>query len=178
MVATRPDKLWRLISYLYITKDTDGGGEATGFLHLDLDLEAYLANGQGGSRLTSSLSLDDEEADGCTVLVKGFHHHILEWIWQLICRRWKGSGPMANCNNIYQIEDREKWGEAVGVPCSAWGVRLTLAQLIYGSTKKSTRRRQTILPWFMGIDKDHEQLEVAGCLGWNEVRRCHLDLKV
>jgi hypothetical protein len=178
MWSLQPDKLWRLISYSYITKDTDDGGETTGFLHLDLDLEAYLTDGRGGSRLASSLSLDDEEVDGCTILVKGFHRHILQWIERLMRRGWKDSSPTANCNDIYQVEDREKWGEAMGVPCPAWGVRLTLPQLIHGSTGRSVKRRRTILPWFMGIGKDHEQLEAAGCLGWNEVRLCHLDLEV
>jgi hypothetical protein len=30
----------------------------------------------------------------------------------------------------------------------------------------------------MSIGADYEQLEVEGCLGWSEVRRCHLDLEV
>ncbi|KAH0562000.1 hypothetical protein GP486_003294 [Trichoglossum hirsutum] len=53
-VAARPDKHWRLASYPYITKDTGAGGEATGFLHMDFDLESFLADGRGGSRLTSN----------------------------------------------------------------------------------------------------------------------------
>jgi hypothetical protein len=177
-VAARPDKLWRLISYPYVTKDTDRGGEATGFLHLDLDLQAFVEDGQGSNRLTSSLSLDDEEEDGCTVVAKGFHQHIRAWFRQLLQRGWKGSGPTTNCSSAYQAEDRAKWGEPVGVPCPAWGVRITLPQLIHGSTPVSRRRRRTILPWFMGIDQDHEKLEVPGCVGWGEVRRCHLDLEV
>jgi hypothetical protein len=177
-VAARPDKHWRLISYPYITKDTDTGGEATGFLHLDLDLEAYITDGRGGSRLTSSLSLDNEDMDGCTVVVKRFQRYIRAWFLQLLQRGWKGSGRTTNCSSIYRAEDRVEWGEPVGVPCPAWGVRITLPQLIHGSTSVSTRRRRTILPWFMSIGEDHEQLEVAGCLGWSEIRRCHLDLEV
>jgi hypothetical protein len=64
------------------------------------------------------------------------------------------------------------------VPCPVWGVRLSLPQLIHRSTKASVKRRRTILPWFMLIDAEHEQLEVAGCLGWSEIRRCQLDLEV
>jgi hypothetical protein len=54
------------------------GREATGFLHLDPDLEAYMENEHGGSRLTSSLSIDHENAEGGTEVVKGFHRHIQE----------------------------------------------------------------------------------------------------
>jgi hypothetical protein len=175
-VAARPDKHWRLISYPYITKDTGDGGEATGFLHMDLDLEAFLKDGRGGSRLTSSLSLDDEDGEGCTVVVKGFHRHLAQWAQALQQRGWKGSGPTTNCSSIFTAEDRVQWGEVEGVPCPAWGIRITLPQLIHGSTPKSVRRRRTILPWFMGISEDHEQLEIPGCASWSEVRNCHLDL--
>jgi hypothetical protein len=176
--AARPDRGWRLISYPYITKDTDAGGESTGFLHMDLDLEGFLEDGRGGSRLTSSLSIDDEDMLGCTVMVKGLHRHLSAWHTRLLKRGWRGSGPTTNCMGIYTAEDRAEWGEPVGTPCTAWGVRLTLPQIIHGSTPASVRRQRTILPWFMHIAQDHEQLEIAGCLSWSEVRRCHLDLEV
>ena len=178
--AARPDRGWRLVSYPYITKDTGkkGRGKPTGFLHMDLDLKAFLADGEGGSRLTSSLSIDDEDELGCTVVVKGFHRHLAAWHERLLARGWKGSGPTTDCKPIYTAEDRAEWGEAVPAPVPAWGIRLSLPQLIHGSTKASVRRRRTILPWFMLVDADHERLEVAGCLGWSEVRRCHLDLEV
>ena len=47
VVATQPDHQWRLISYPYITKNTRQG-EKTGFLHLDIDVGAYLESGVGG----------------------------------------------------------------------------------------------------------------------------------
>ena len=137
-----------------------------------------MADGRGGSRLTSSLSIDDEDAEGCTVVVKGFHRYLRAWHNRLLQRGWKGGGPTTNCSSAYCAEDRAEWGDPVGVPCTAWGVRITLPQLIHGSTPVSKRRRRTILLWFMCIGADHEQLEVEGCLGWSEVRRCHLDLEV
>jgi hypothetical protein len=177
--AARPDRGWRLVSYPYITKDTDAGGETTGFLHMDLDVSRYIADGRGGSRLSSSLSVDDEEMDGCTVVVKGMQRHIGAWYSRLLQRGWKGCGRTTNCNSsTYTAEDRKEWGEVVGVPCRAWGVRITLPQIIHGSTARSVRRRRTVLPWFMQISADHEQLEVEGCVGWSELRRCHLDLEV
>jgi hypothetical protein len=153
--------------------------EPTGFLHLDLDINAYEKDRRGGNRLTSSLSLDNEEADGCTVVVKGFHNHLLQWI-ELLKQRRLGrlpSGETTDCKALYNVQDRAKWGEATPVPCPAWGVRLSLLQLIHGSTIKSTRRRRTILPWFTGILEDHEHLEVSDTT-YSEVRLYHMDLRV
>ncbi|KAH0563246.1 hypothetical protein GP486_002191 [Trichoglossum hirsutum] len=176
--AARPDKAWRLISYPYITKDTDTDGDTTGFLHIDLGLDNYLKDERGGSRLTSSLSLDDERKDGCTLVVKGFQRHLGQWIKKLQRRRGRGFGFTTNCNNdVYRAEDRALWGEPEPVPCQAWGVRITLPQLIHGSTTKSVRQRRTILPWFTAICDNHEDLEI-GCVRWSELRRCHLDLEV
>ena len=176
--AARPDRGWRLISYPYITKDTGNDGEATGFLHMDLNLEAYLRDGSGGNRLTSSVSIDDGDELGCTVVVKGFHHHVQAWHVRLLRRGRGGGGPTMNCSQIYMAKDRAEWGEAVPVPCPAWGVRLSLPQLIRGSSKASVRRRRTILPWYMLVDTEHKELEAKGCPGWSEVRQCHLDLEV
>jgi hypothetical protein len=176
--AARPDRGWRLISYPYITKDTGSKGEATGFLHMDLNLEAFLEDGQGGNRLTSSLSIDDEDSSGCTLVVKGLHRHLREWHKQLLQRGWKAKGSTTNCKNIYTAEDQTTWGEPVPMPCPAWGIRLTLPQLIHGSTPRSVRRRRTVLPWYMHIDANHEKLEIPGCLSWSEIRQCHLDLEV
>ncbi|KAH0561999.1 hypothetical protein GP486_003293 [Trichoglossum hirsutum] len=51
------------------------------------------------------------------------------------------------------------------------GIRITLPQLIHGSTPKSVR------PWFMCIDEDYEQLEIPDCACWSDVRDCRLDLE-
>jgi hypothetical protein len=48
-------------------------GETTGFLHMDLNLNAYLTDGSSGNRLTSSLFVDDEHPEGCTLVVKRLH---------------------------------------------------------------------------------------------------------
>src|SRR5204862_2418670 len=87
-------------------------------------------------------------------------------------------GRTTNCSQVYTAKDRAEWGEGVPVPCPAWGVRLSLPQLIRGSSKVSVRRRRTILPWYMLVDTEHKELEAKGCPGWSEVRQCHLDLEV
>ena len=120
--AARPDWDWHLISYPYITKDTDSEGEATGFLHMDLSLEAYLANETGESWLTNSLSIDDKDSQGCTVIVKGLHHHLRNQHKQLLQHGWDSSGSTTNCSHIYTTEDWAKWGKPIEMPYPAWGI--------------------------------------------------------
>jgi len=36
--------------------------------------------GVGRNMITSRISLDDEDKDGCTVVVKGMHRNLGEWV--------------------------------------------------------------------------------------------------
>ncbi|KAI9862358.1 MAG: hypothetical protein M1813_004834 [Trichoglossum hirsutum] len=110
IASARPDKNWRLISYPYITKGTDAGGETTGFLHLDLNTSKFVQDGGGGNLLSSSMSLDNEESDGCTVVVPGFHRYIKEWYARRLGRGEDPAGFTTNCSTSYRAEDRRDWG--------------------------------------------------------------------
>lgn len=85
IVATRPDKQHRLITYPYYTKYTQPG-DSLGFKHLDLNAEAYAQHRQGDTWIQSLVSLDDETPDSCTVLVPGFHHVLEQW-WDVHSKR-------------------------------------------------------------------------------------------
>ena len=74
-VAARPDKNWRLISIPSYVKDTKEG-ESTQFQHLDLNLKNYIKYGWGLNAIQGSISLDDENENGCTQIIKGFQQHI------------------------------------------------------------------------------------------------------
>jgi len=75
-VAARSDLNWKLISVPYYTKDVQVG-ESTGFAHLNMDVNsAYQDEKKVINMIQESMSLDEEENDGCTMFVKGFHHHI------------------------------------------------------------------------------------------------------
>ena len=78
-VAVRPDHAWRLISFpyaksAYATEDTE-------FMHIDLDIEEYLATGQGGSDVQGSVSFTDENEANCSVLLPKMHqrHNLQAW---------------------------------------------------------------------------------------------------
>ncbi|KAH0537122.1 hypothetical protein FGG08_006055 [Glutinoglossum americanum] len=177
IASARPDKNWRLITYPYITKDTDTGGETTGFLHLDLNTSKFVQDGSGGNLLSSSMSLDDEEADGCTVVVPGFHRHIKEWHARRLRRGEDPASFTTNCSASYRAEDRRDWGEPEPAPCPAFGIRITQPEIIHGSTPFSNRRRSTLNPWYSGILENHEDLEIHGTLSWSELAACHRDLE-
>jgi len=44
-------------------------GDRTGFLRLDLNMREYVASGRGANILSSSISLDPEDDQACTLVV-------------------------------------------------------------------------------------------------------------
>ncbi|KAI9774031.1 MAG: hypothetical protein M1839_001916 [Geoglossum umbratile] len=106
IASARPDKNWRLITYPYITKDTDAGGETTGLLHLDLNTSKFVQDGSGGNLLSSSMSLDNEESDGCTMVVPGFHRHAKEWHARRLRRGENPAGFTTNYGASCRAEDK------------------------------------------------------------------------
>jgi hypothetical protein len=175
--ASRLDGNWKLITYPYITKDTDSG-ENTGFLHLDLNVGKFLEDGGTGGLVSSSLSLDDEDELGCTVVVKGFHRHMPEWYERLKERGDPPRGFTTNCSQTYSAADRKTFGEPEPVPCPAFGARFTRPDIIHGSTPNSTRRRRTLFAWHSSIEEDHERTGMEGALSWSEIAACHRDMKI
>jgi len=176
MAAARPDRNWRLISYPYYTKDTDPG-ESTGFAHLDLNLQRFIDCGKGGDIVQGALALDDETEKNCTVLVPGFQDHIQEW-WHDLRRRGCGetTGCTTDVKDIYTREDQNNYGEFQPVPCNRGDIRITLPQIIHGSTSKCDTRRRVVFPWFTGIGADHEILDNPESETWSQIAACHRDL--
>ncbi|KAI9887442.1 MAG: hypothetical protein M1823_000779 [Watsoniomyces obsoletus] len=182
VVAARPDKNWKLISYPYYTKDTNRPGEKTGFFHLDLNVEDYVRTRKGGNIVQGSVSLDDETIDGCTLLVPGFHRHIDAW-WARVRKRKADKGedpPTGFTTNIgtgvYTAEDKEEFGRFIPVPCTKGSIRISRPEIVHGSTAVSTLRRRTIFPWFTGIREDHETLDNEESERWSELSAYHRDL--
>ncbi|KAI9781623.1 MAG: hypothetical protein M1839_005840 [Geoglossum umbratile] len=146
-------------------------------LHLDLNTTQYVKDSSGGNLLSSSIAIDDEQPDGCTIVVPGFHHHIHEWHKGLIDRGEDTAGYTNNCSAAYRAQDRKDWGELVPMPCPALGLRLTRPEIIHGSTPHSYRRRRSLFAWHTGIDDTHTKLDLKGTLSWNDLATCHRDLE-
>jgi len=176
MVAARPDRNWKLISYPYYTKDTELE-ESTGFTHLDLNLRNFVETGKGSNVVQGALALTDETDENCTVLVHRFQNHIQQW-WQDLQARSKGDSTCktTDIKGLYTAADQQKYGALKPVPCRRGAIRITLPQIVHGSTAKSDSRRKVVFPWFTGITEDHETLDNPESETWSQVAACHRDL--
>jgi hypothetical protein len=172
--SCRPTPHWRLITYPYITKDADVD-EPLGFLHMDVNFKDFFERQIGANQLTSSVSLDTETVDGCTVLVPGFHHHAYAWYELLktrgVLEEMKGSTTPAQ--QLYTPTDILTFGRPEPFPCNAGDVRITRGEIIHGSTKGVFSRRRVLFPWHTAIQEDHQTLEIPGQHTWQELSMYH-----
>ena len=175
-VACRPDMNYRLISYPYYTKDTSPG-ENTGFKHLDLNVPRLLSEGRGINIVQCSVSVDNEESDGCTIVVPGFHRHIRQW-WSRVEERGNAANGLTTCaSKIYTREDEDTFGRFIPTPCPRGGIRITRPDILHGSTPVSRLRRRTILPCYIAVSPDHEKLENEECETWQQLAQCHRSME-
>ena len=178
-VACRPDLKWRLISVPYYTKDASPG-ESTGFQHLDMNVHQYFHHGAGPvNMIQGSLSLDNEDVHGCTMVVKGFHNNIYTW-WKEVIERGCDKRHIA-CGNtdtkdLYTKADQAKYGAATPTPCLTGGIRLTRAEIIHGSTGSTSKRRRVIFPWYTGLEEDHDGVDIPGAESWGKLAEYHRDM--
>jgi len=174
-VAARGDGNWRLVSHLYYAKHADVG-DSTGFTHIDINIPKLISNGRGSNLVQSAVSLDDEFKDGCTLVVKGFHRHIEEWWHKVEARREATDGFTHDVKNIYKPEDKNVYNDFTAVVCKKGDMRLTKAQLLHGSTRTCPRVRRVVFPWLMGVQGDHESLDMTEVSSWEEIHRAQRDM--
>jgi hypothetical protein len=178
-VAVRPDHQWRLICYPYVAKFVKFLTN-TGFAHLDVDLDKLIEKGIGASQLTSSISLDQEYKDGCTIVVPGLFRHLKEWQErrnQRLNRIKKSNRPTTDASKSYTTKDKRTFGKPLPYPCPAFGVRFTHPGNVHGSTKVTRRQRRVIYTWHTSIAANHQDLEIPGQHTWDELVACHRDLE-
>ncbi len=132
-----------------------------------------MKTGRGKNIIQGSLSLDDENKDNCTLLVLGFHRRIHEW-WARVKQRGKDtSGYTTNAKNTYPDADQKDFGKLDPVPCKRGAVRITMPEILHGSTPTAKDVRRTIFNWPSGIRADHQTLDMEEAETWNEVAQCH-----
>jgi hypothetical protein len=171
-VAARPDINFRLISYPYYTKDTTPG-ENTGFKHLDLNVPRLLSEGRGINIVQCSVSVDNEDSDGCTIVVPGFHRNIRQW-WSRVEDRGMAANGLTTCvSKTFTKDDAESFGHFIPTPCPRGGIRITRPDILHGSTPVSRLRRRTILPCYIAVSEDHEKLENEECETWTQLSTFH-----
>lgn len=80
--AARPNKNWKLIYFPYYAKGVVSGNK-TGFKPINLKVPELLASSRGHQLIQITVSLDDKDHRGCTLVVLGFHRNIAEWWGQV-----------------------------------------------------------------------------------------------
>ncbi|KAI9766266.1 MAG: hypothetical protein M1840_006680 [Geoglossum simile] len=168
MVAAWPDRNWRIISYPYYTKDTTIG-KSTGFVHLDINVEKFVDSGYGGNIIQGSVSLDDEDENGCTILVPRFHTQIRTW-WERVRQRGLNHlGHTTNAKITYLPEDKRSFGKLMPVPCKRGAIRITRLEILHGSTSNAIQWRRVVFVWQCGIRDDHEMLDLEEAEQWSDL---------
>ena len=176
-VALRPDHNYRLISYPYYTKYAKPGDQ-TFFRHIDINVSELVRNNRGGYMIQGTVSLDDEEEGQCTQIIPGLHKHIKDW-WKRVDARDLRTESFVHriTKPMFDKSDADHFKtDWTDVPCRRGTVRITLPHLPHGSHGPTKCIRRTMLPWFVGIQEDHQSLDVAESGSWSELSNAHRDL--
>lgn len=178
--ALRPDKQWRLVSYPYYAKYAVKG-DLTYFRHLDLNIPKLIANARGADMIQGSVSLDNEDETNCTVLIPGMQRPGMLSLWWERCQQ-RGQETDGFVHRITEQMFTREDSRVLGldwrkVPCKRGEVRITTPHLPHGADGPSTGTRRTMLPWFVGVQDDHETLEVLEGGTWSELSEAHRDLQ-
>ncbi len=169
----RPDLNTRFVSYPYYAKYVLPG-DPTFFRHIDMNVPKYLEDGHGGNIIQGSVSLDDENAHGCTEIVPGFHKHIENWWKKVEARGRAPNGHVHGLEKIYLKENIAEYGDFVPVPCQRGGVRVTMPEILHGSTHNGGGVvRRTILPWFVAVSDNGQTLDNEESDSWADIARAH-----
>jgi hypothetical protein len=136
-----------------------------------------LANGRGLKAIQGSLSLDFEESGNCTEIIPTIHRRLGEW-WDKVKARnaAKDGFVLRILEDQWTREDAEHFGvDWTDLPCPRLSVRLSHPALSHGSTG-CTKVRRTMLPWFVGIQEDHETLDMPDGGTWSQLSAAYRDL--
>ncbi|KAI9750746.1 MAG: hypothetical protein M1815_001604 [Lichina confinis] len=164
VVAARPDRNWRLISYP--------------FTHLDLNVARYLESGRGANLVQSFISLDDEDTSTASCVVAGFHRHLEVWYREMEAAGMAPSQGMVTgfLPKMYTAEHQERYRHLTPVVQRRGGLRVTLPTVLHSAAPVAHRRRQGILLWPCGFGNDHGALDNVESGTWEEMSRHHHDL--
>lgn len=179
-VFLRPDHHWRLISYPYYAKYAVPG-DSTFFRHIDVNVHELLESGRGKNMIQGTVSLDDEDDSNCTELVPGMHDEERLRFWHDTMEERAPSSLSAYVNRMDEKHLPNDILKTLGLawkkaPCQAGAVRVTNPAIPHGSTGPATKIRRTMLPWFVGIQDDHEAMEVTEMGTWSMLSAAHRDL--
>lgn len=176
--ALRPDQQWRLVTYPYYTKFARPG-DKTYFRHIDLNVPSLINAERGAALIQGSLLLDDEDDDNCTVLIAGMQHKLADWWARCVAQGQETDGFVHRITEtMFTEEDANVLGCSwKKVPCRRGEVRVTLPHLPHSQDGPASIVRRTMLPWFIGVQGDHQTLDILEAGTWDELAISHRDLE-
>jgi hypothetical protein len=128
--------------------------------------------------IQDSMSLDDEDAENCTVILTEMHRHLNEW-WKRVSDRELDTNEFvhriisvmftSNDASHFEID----WSNVV---CRRKDVRITLSSLSHESRDSCTVVRRIMLSWFLKMSTNDETLKNVKVETWSELFACHRDL--
>jgi hypothetical protein len=175
--ALRPDQQVWLVSYPYYAKYSTAG-DRTEFRHIDLNARLMFEARLGLAQIQGSVSWTDERSNDCTILVPGMHKWFDRWVPRLISRKQDKDGEVTAINkkNLSDAELAEFGSRWESVPCGAGQVRVSMPHLAHGAIGPAVSTRQTMLPWYCLIRKDHVRLEIEAGGTWQDLATAHRDM--
>ena len=123
-------------------------------------------------------------------MVPGIHRKLRQWWTDVLIRVDSGvinraaSDHNGNClttNDLYRVEDKEKYGNFVPAVCGPGDIRVSRPEIIHGSAsgkdRKSGGMRWVLNPWFVGIQSDHETTDIPESRSWSTIASYHQGLE-
>ena len=141
LLAITSGNLWQISFPYYLKATLPGDGIA--FQHIDLNVKRFVECGRGSSQIQTSLTLTQEDEEYCTFVVPSFHRKLRQWWTDVLIREDSevinraASDHNGNClttNDLYWVEDKEKYGNFVPAVCGPADIRVTRPEIIHGST--------------------------------------------
>lgn len=178
-VICRKDSLMQLCTSPYYTK-YQVKDDNTKFTHIDVGPRELVRNGRGQFAVQGSVSIDAEKDDDCTIMVKGMHKKeiLKEWVEWMESRNLVGSEVVkkiddTNLPKAFLQKHNLKWTHE---PCPEGYARITDPGLPHGALGPAKRVRRTYLPWYVGLNSDHQRFEQPEGPSWEEISQAHRDL--
>ena len=173
----RPNKAWWLISFPYYKKYTKPR-DSTWFWHININIPQLLKDNHTAYMIQGSVSLNEENTQNYTILVKGFHQNIADW-WKEL--KWR---DLQTDGFIHKLEASDKWNkdniakysDFVLVLCYASDVRITCLDILHSSTSLASIVQRTMLLWYIKVQSDLKNLKVTEAGTVQEVVKHHKDL--
>ena len=156
-------------------------------------MKRYVECERGKNRIQTSLTLNQETEENGTMVVPGFHKRILEW-WGGVVKKGESEAEVKfrrainhdentlKTDKIYMPADTKKYGRLVPAVCGPSDIRISRPEILHGSTANKDGVAETrcwvVNPWFVGVQDDHQTLNVPESGSWSSVAAMHRDLVV